>query len=290
MIISRDISSLFSAYLRPEQNWDSMTGAERKAQILGQIHTVKSLAGPVKPQVPEQIDHSSYSGGNSSSGSYGNYVQSELSSACSRLYFCENDAENLKNAVLALQDREQLAQDPSLSADEREANSQYASVIHQWIVDQNAWVDKVGTSFSDHPELLLDLEHSGYAGENAQQATTYVLQLLSNIFSSVTPEELGLKGFADMTSGQMLDALNQYEGVLGQFTDQISAICGPVTNPCESWEESPEEMDDWILVNFGTQYGLDPKYNPHGGGTLTTDLVDPPEWMYHIFDSLDTTV
>ena len=288
MIISHDIRSLFSTYLQPGQNWDSMTDDERKAQIWDRIPTVESSVQPAKPQVPVQIDHLAYSGrsSSSSSDSYSNYVQSELSSACTQFYFYKNDAENLKNAVLALQSREQLAQDPSLSADDREANSQYASVIHQWIVNQNAWVDKAGTSFSDHPELLLDLEHSGYTGESAQKATKYVLQYLSNMFSSVTPEEYGLNGFANMTSEQMLDALNQYDGVLKKFTDQISAQCGPVINPYESWEESPKEMDDWILRMFGKQYGLDPKYNPHSV-TLTTDLTDPPKWMYHMFDSLD---
>ncbi len=289
MILSHDIRNIFSTYLQSGQNWDSMTDDEREAQVWTRIPTVKSSVQPAKPQVPVQIDHLSYSSGSSSSGSYSNYVQSELSSACTQLDFCENNAENLKNAVLALQNREQLAQDPSLSKDEREANSQYASVIHQWIVNQNAWVDKAGTSFSDHPELLLNLEHSGYTGENAQQATTYVLQYLSNMFSSVTPEEYGLKGFAEMTSGQMLGALNQYEGVLGKFTDQISAQCSPVINPYKSWEESPKEMDDWILRMFGKQYGLDPKYTPYSVA-LTTDLTDPPKWMYHMFNSLDIKV
>lgn len=287
MTISCNISNFLSSYLQPNQNWDSMTGEERKAQILKQIPTTQSSVNSAKPQVPAQVDHSLP--GNRSRN--GNYVLGELSSAYLRLDAYENNAETVKTAVLALQNREQLSQDSSLSADVREANSQYANVIRQWIVNQSSMMN---SSFLEHPEVLLDLGHSGYTGKNVQRDTNYVIQLLGNMFSDMSQEELNIKGLADMTSGQMLDALNQYESVLDRVTDQISAICESQTGHSLTGyakaNESPKKMDDWILMNFGAQYGLDSKYNPHGGFAFTTELTDVPEWMDHIFDSLDVTV
>ena len=261
-----------------------MTVDERK-EVWSRIHTVKSSVEPTKAQVPKQVDHPvPYNGRRT-----GNYVAGELSEAYLGLSVYENEAETAKTAVLALQNREKLSQDPTLSADAREANSQYASVIRKWLINKNPVLD---TSFVDHPEYLLDLAHSGYTGKSLQRDTSYVIQLLSNMFSS--EKGLNLQGFSDMTRGQMMDALNQYEGSLDKITDQISDIIESQTGcPMTGYpkpNDTPEQMDDWILNIFGKEYGLDPKYTPHCVGALTTDFTDPPEWMYHMFDSLDIKV
>lgn len=261
-----------------------MTGDERK-EVWSRIPTVKSSVGPTKAQVPVQIDHPvPYTGRRT-----GNFVVGELSGAYLGLSVYANEAETEKTAVLALQNREKLSQDPSLSADAREANSQYASVIRKWIVNQSSQLDD---SFADHPEYLLDLAHSGYKGATLQSDTSYVMQLLSNMFSN--EKGLNLKGFSDMTSGQMMDTLNRYEGSLDRITDRISDIIESQTgSPMTGYPkptDTPQKLDDSILASCGKEYGLDPKYDPHGGFALTTDLTDPPEWMYHMFDSLDLQV
>ncbi len=262
-----------------------MTGDERE-EIWSRIPTVKSSVGPTKAQVPKQVDQPAPYNGRRPA----NYVPAELARAFFGLSVDENEAETAKTAVLALQNREELSQDPTLSADAREANSQYASVIRKWLVNKNPVLD---TSFVDHPEYLLDLAHSGYKGATLQSDTSYVLQLLSNMFSDAPRENLDLKGFADMTSGQMMDALNKYEGSLDKITDQISDIIDSAYgSPIIGYpkpDDTPEQMDDWILNIFGKEYGLDPKYTPHCVA-LTTNITDPPKWMYHMFDSLDIKV
>lgn len=287
MILSFDISSVFSAYLQPGQDWASMTGEERKAQVLGQIPTVQSSVSAVKAQVPKQVDRLVPDNGSGNGGT----ILGELSGAYLKLNAYGNDAETVKTAVLALQKREQLSQDSSLSAEAREANSQYANVIRQWIGDYSS---NMKSAFLEHPELLLDLQHSGYSGERAQSDTTYVLQFLGDMFSDVPKGALNLSGLADLTSEQMLGTLTRFENTLDPLTDQISAACESLTGaPPTGYarpNETPEQLDDRILMNFGKQYGLDPRYNPHGGFSLTTDLTDVPEWMNHMFDSLDVTV
>lgn len=287
MIPSCDLSSVFSSYMQPGQDWASMTGEERKACVLGQIPMVQSSMRAAKPQAPKQVDRLVPGKGSGNDG----YVVGELSGAYLRLNAHGNEVETVKTAVLALQKREQLSRDPSLSAEAREANSQYANVIRRWIGDYSS---NMKSAFLEHPELLLDLKHSGYKGERARSDTAYVLRFLGGMFSGVPEGALDLSGLGDLTSDQMLDALTRFENTLGPLTDQISAVCESLTGePMTGFpppDETPEQMDDRILMRFGKQYGLDPRYNPHGGVSLTTDLTDVPEWMNHMFDSLDVTV
>ncbi|OCN01611.1 hypothetical protein A7X67_00495 [Clostridium sp. W14A] len=75
--------------------------------------------------------------------------------------------------------------------------------------------------------------------------------------------------------------------------DQISSMfTGKSGGEQLTWtakaDYQPETLDNDIISRYGEEYGLEKKYL--GIDKVTTDLVDPPEWMLHMFDCLDVTV
>jgi len=295
MIISHDISSLLSPYLQPGQSWNTMTDQQKK-EVMNQIPTAKNTVQPTVAKVEVQHSDGLYGAGGNGYISYNGYIARELSDVYLGLGDKKNDAETLKNAVLAMQNREQLAQDPSpsaypkdpsVSAFLREKNSQCAGVIRKWIINECS--TRYLPEALNSPTYLLT-EKAGYTQQKANQST---YQALTKIYSAVTPEKLGLQGFADMTGSQMIDALNQFESTISGVMDQISSLfTGKSGGERLTWtakaDYQPETLDNDIITRYGEEYGLEKKYL--GIDKLTTDLVDPPEWMLHMFDSLDVTV
>ncbi|WP_411678471.1 hypothetical protein [Caproicibacter sp.] len=287
MIISHDISSLFTPYLQPGQSWSTMT-AQQKQEVMDRIPTAKNTVKPTVAKVEVQHSDGLYGAGGNGYISYNDYIALDLSDAYLWLGYKENDAETLKSAVLALQQREQLAQDSSHSAEFQRKNKECIRVIRAYITDQ---ANSLSTALTN-PTLLLT-KGSGYT---QQKANRWTYQALTKIYSAVTPEELGLQGISDMTGSQMIDALNQFESTISGVMDQISSMFtgksgGEKMDPwsIQSYDD-PEQMFDHIINIFGSRYGLDPNDNPYFAGEFTTDLVDPPEWMLHMFDCLDETV